>query len=245
MVIPEASLHKDQVEDRESVRSPSSETSMKNLKQEHGRSISPEDFRQERGLKQAKASRNRVAVSPSQRSTKMVSKGSAAHQMTKDEPVDEIREEGSDNKASVNMQQSNLVDEEEAKSIPSLNSDYEMISEMNKSKASKLQSKKNVLKSVNKDPSDVSQEEIEGSEPTELDKSSIRIEESEGDVESDESEPDEEDSDDSRAHRNDVSNANLDMLKKELLNDISRIDKKLGFTAGRYFRVIQNSRDQR
>lgn len=193
-----------------------SDTSMRNLHLEVERSISPKDFANPNKIAEGKSSRNRQVVSPSQRSTKMVSKGSAVQQSKED------AEELIPTKVE-------LESKEELKSIESANSDNELMSQI-----SKVKSKK---KSIMKEVSEASKEEVD--EKTELDKSSIRIEESEGD-ESEESE-DEEDSEDTprdRSNRENISaiNLNIEILKKELQTEITRVEKKLGFTAGIYFR---------
>lgn len=190
-----------------------SNTSMRNLHQEVERKISPKDFTSSSKISGAKPSRNRQVVSPSQRSTRMVSKGSAVQQSK------ESAEELTLNKAE-------LESKEELKGIESEDSDDEMMSQISKSKSKK--------KSVIKEVSEISKEEVE--EKTELDKSSIRFEESEGD-ESEESE-DEDDSEDSPRGRYNqenlsVINANIEILKKELQAEITKVERKLGFTAGR------------
>ena len=207
------------VEDFENInQSVESKTSMRNLKQDSKRSISPDDFKKDKKIDEGKSSRNRPAISPSQRSTKMVSKGSVAQQQSKDDN-DDLIEDTTKLKAEQDTK-------EELKSIQSVNSDSELMSQISKVKQSK--------KSEKKEPSIVSKEEVE--EKTEMDKSSIRFEESEGD-ESEESEPDEEDSEETpRANRSrdniSTSNVNIEVLKKELQTEITRVEKKLGFTSG-------------
>ena len=197
--------------------------------EENNRSISPQDIRQNKNLSPSHSSRNRQAVSPSQKSTRMISKASEGKQPTKDDLPQEIEEEGNSEFKDVNDKEQEPS--EDLNSIPSANSDLELFSHISKSLPKHVPSKVS-SPSKPKPSSNIDEEEVH--EPTELDKSSLKLEESEGDGESDEEDVVDRDDDSdedtpSQAPQrfNSQISVDVEILKKELQSQVEKLERKL------------------
>ena len=162
------------------------------------RDISPDDISNNKSLNESSQSRNRAVVTPSQKSTRMITKQSrgsegkpAAFESQKDEIIEEnepksIHEE--EKKSRNDIQQNDDEDiKQEDDDLPSHHSDHDIISELSKPKSNKKsRSSRRTKNTIEQKPQTINaDEDQEVVEPTEIDKTSVKFEESEGDAEGD------------------------------------------------------------